>query len=185
MPSNILQSHSRYGGLIKFDIRGREYLFRPLTYAEFKSADKLGDTPELSDAILELCIVQGDLSIIPHEQRDHIADWIRASSSPDPKILDDLRELVKTDDMTPIITLICSVFPSYTPDDLLNMSMLELMYRMTLAEHVTKLIQDRQGPGGPPDTMAEEYVGPGQLDAALTNNLQKHLSIVTRRQGRA
>jgi len=191
----------KYGYIYKVSIDGTDYQYRTLTVGEYRDMIRAAT----DDASLEDSIVMAAL-LYPEIDYDSICagiitvlcNYILSSSNLSDKntwqdTIDDRKkgllprrdtstgELVVDDPIIPIIIGICRVFPSYKPDDLLAMTVNELLDRAAWAEVVMRATDNTTNtdtnipPGLPADQRKKllERISAERSERALRDEMSK------------
>jgi hypothetical protein len=169
-----------YGQIYSVEVRGVEYVFRPLTFSEYDNV-KLGDPESSADAeeeIVARALLEPDRldDRIPAGIVTSLASKVmELSGFGNPKrmkaILEDKRERANGDVRTMMKAFVLASLPAYTEEDLDNLTFDALAAKVAIAEMVMKV---QQASVGVEHEIKVDIVDPDEEQAKAQEELQKH-----------
>ena len=147
MSVDLLSWKKKYGSIYLITIDGAPFYFRPLTVQEFTILD---EWPEIIDPILKEESVLESTLLYPDEvpiaqhlaSRSHLAQQIMVMSMPTSEEehmarVDVMRRTLKANPHKLLVINICSIYPTFSPLDLMECTFEKLTEIATLVEKIT------------------------------------------------
>lgn len=171
----------QYGQIYSVDVRGEEYVFRPLTFREFDHVrDDMDSSADAEEQIVAAALLQPEAldDRVPAGVVTAIAMQVmEISGFGNPKrmkaVLEDKRQRADGDVRTLMKAFVVATMPAYTDDELDDLTFDELATKVAFAEQVLKVHQESVGVEA---DLKVHIIDPEEEAEEVAREAQKHVA---------